>query len=313
MQGSRDPYTVLGVARDADANAIKSAYRKLAQQLHPDRNPDDPQAEEEFKRVSQAYAVLSDPESRRSYDEFGEISLDPNFDAEKARSFGGAFGGGQPGFGGGQPGFGGGGFGSLFEDLFSGGFQARPQPGPDLQAQLELDFLEAARGTERRLSVNRPNGRGGTRRDTLSIKIPAGVADGAKIRLAGKGGEGAAGAPPGDLFATVRVRPHRVFRRDGQDLHIEVPISVREAVTGADIEIPTLDGRVTLHVPPESDGGSRLRLRGKGFPAAGKKAVGDLYVTLRIRVPKGVDAERRAELERLLEDDTDLRSDLFRD
>ena len=316
----RDPYAILGVPRSADADAIKKAYRKLAQTYHPDLNPDDEGAEDQFKKISQAYAVLSDPDQRANYDEFGEIALDPNFDAEKARRFGGYQSGGfQSGgatFHGFDTGQHGGGFGSLFEDLFGGGAQGprppRPRAGANLETEFELEFLEAAAGSERRISVTRPQADGSARTDTLTVKVPPGVADGARIRLSGKGSEGSNGGAPGDLYVTVHVRPHPVFRREGQDLQLDVPISVSEAILGADIELPTLDGRVTLHVPPETDSGSKLRLRGKGFAASGSKAVGDLYVIVRIRVPRNLDENERkrvAELAKL--DPEDLRRDLW--
>lgn len=305
----KDPYAVLGVARDADADTIKKAYRKLAQQYHPDRNPDDDTAEERFKAVSAAHAVLSDPERRKSYDEFGEIALDPNFDAEKARAasqgFGGGFGG--PGFS--TEGFqDAGGLGDLFEGLF-GATQGRrgrgpfPQPGPDLETELTLDFADAVRGCEKRVDVGRPDAEGRMRRETLNVRIPPGVEDGARIRLAGKGGEGRGGAPSGDLYAKVRVSPHAVFQRSGRDLAMEMPISIAEAINGAAVEIATLDGRVTLRVPAGTDGGSKLRLRGKGVPAHAGRPAGDLYVTVKIRVPKKLSEEQKALVEDLFEED----------
>jgi curved DNA-binding protein len=313
----KDPYAILGVARDADADAIKKAYRKLAQKYHPDRNPDDASAEDRFKQVSQAYSVLSDPERRASYDEFGAVALDPNFDAEQARRFGG-FRQGGGGFGGFDPGdMGTGGLGSLFENLFGGGGHGpqtpRPRAGANLESDFELDFLEAARGSSRRITVNRPQPDGSSRTDTLTVQIPAGIADGGRIRLSGKGSRGTHGGPAGNLYVTVRVRSHPVFRREGQDLHMDVAVSVSEAILGADIEIPTLDGRVTLHVPPETDSGARLRLKSKGFPPAGSKAAGDLYVTVLIRVPKDLNDAQKEQFEKLAHlDPKDLRRDLER-
>jgi DnaJ-class molecular chaperone len=307
--GRRDPYSVLGVPRDADQNAIRGAYRKLARELHPDVNPDDPVAEERFKDVSGAYAVLSDPARRSAYDEFGEIALDPNFDAARAREAGQAFGGG--GFGGFGRGPGAGGFGGL-DDLFSnvfsrgagrggfGGARLR-RAGPDVEAQLELDFLEAALGGEQRLTIGRPSADGGSRRQTVTVRIPPGVADGGRIRLRGKGGEGIGGGPPGDLVAQIRVRPHPLFRREGRDLYLDVPISVREAILGAKVEVPTLAGRVTLSIPPGTDGGSKLRLRGKGVPNPSGRGAGDLYVVVQIKVPRDLDAAAKARIEQLEE------------
>jgi curved DNA-binding protein len=306
--GRKDPYSVLGVPRDAKDDAIRKAYRKLARELHPDVNPGDPVAEERFKEVSGAYAVLSDPDKRSAYDEFGEIALDPNFDAERAREASQAFGGGQ-GFGGfgGGPGMGGfGGLDDLFSNLFSrggGGFEGvhLRRAGQDVVAELELDFLEAALGGERRLTISRPSADGGSRQQTVTVRIPPGVADGGRIRLRGKGGEGIGGGPPGDLFARIHVRPHPFFRREGRDLFLDVPVSVREAILGAKVAIPTLRGRVTVSIPPGTDSGSKLRLRGKGVPHPSGKGAGDLFVVIQIKVPRDLDAAAKARIEELTE------------
>jgi curved DNA-binding protein len=309
----RDLYEVLGVPREADADAIKKAYRKLARQLHPDVNPGDPAAEERFKEVSEAYAVLSDPEKKRNYDEFGDVSLEGGFDPEAARrakeAFGARFGGGT-GAGAGPEGFeaffGGGGeemhFGGDLDDLLSRltgrgrGRPRGPRRGADLEAELSLDLREAALGSEQRLTLTRPTA-SGPRTETVTVKVPRGMVDGARIRIPGKGAEGLEGGPPGDLHATIRVRPDRVFRADGRDLHLDVPVTFAEATLGAEIEVPTLEGRATLTLPPGTDGGQRLRLRGKGIPGAGSKGDGDLYVTIRIAVPRDLDAEGRAKVE----------------
>jgi curved DNA-binding protein len=308
--GRKDPYSLLGVPRDADEEAIRTAYRGLARELHPDVNPGDPVAEERFKDVSEAYAVLSDPTRRSAYDEFGEIALDPNFDAKRARGAGQAFGGGG-GFGDFGRGPGAGGFGGL-DDLFSGLFSRGAgrggfgggglrRAGPDVEAGLELDFLEAALGGEQRLTISCPSADGASRRQTVTVRIPPGVADGGRIRLRGKGGEGIGGGPPGDLFARIRVRPHPVFRREGRDLYVDVPITAREAILGAKVEIPTLVGRATVSIPPGTDGGSKLRLRGKGVPHPSRGGAGDLYVVVQIKVPRGLDAAAKARVEQLEE------------
>jgi len=295
----RDPYTVLGVSRDADTAAIRSAYHKLARELHPDVNPDDKVAEERFKRVSEAYSVLSDPEKRSAFDEFGEIALDPNFDAERARQANQAFGGG---FSGGVPG--GGRIEDLFSNLFSrgggpAGFRGGPlrRAGPDLEATLTLDFTEAALGGEQRLTINRPTADGGSQTKTVTVRIPPGVADGGQIRLRGKGGEGHGGGPPGDLFARIRVRPHPLFRREKRDLYIDVPITVKEAILGAKVDVPTLTGRITVSVPPGTDGGTKLRLRGKGVPSPSGGQAGDLFAVIQIKVPDTLDRDARSRLE----------------
>lgn len=313
----RDPYEVLGVARDAEPGAIKKAYRKLARQLHPDVNPGDSVAEERFKQVSEAYAVLSDEDKRRNYDEFGEVSLEGGFDPEAARrardAFGARFGGstGRAGEDGGFQQFFGGGpnrggeeihFDGNLEDLIArmmGRSQATgPRRGADLEAELELELAEAALGCERRLTLARP-GADGARPETLTVKVPRGMLDGARIRIAGKGADGQDGGPPGDLFATLRVRPDPRFRVEGRDLHVDLPVTVVEATLGAAVEVPTLEGQATMTLPAGTDGGRRLRLKGKGIPGAGKQAAGDLYATVRIRVPRDLDDEGRARIEAL--------------
>ena len=305
-QKGQDPYTELGVPRTADAAAIKKAYRSLAQKYHPDRNEGDTDSEEKFKRVSAAYAVLSDKKRKQQYDEFGEIALDPNFDAENYRRATGGFQGGHPGspfsgnFNEGQ------GFGNIFEDLFGGRTQGpRPQRGADLETSIDLDFAEAALGAEKRVDLDRPQPGGGSQRETLKVRIPAGADDGSRIRLAGKGAPGNHGGPNGDLFARLRVRAHAFLKRADRDLSMDLPISVIEAIEGAKIDIPTLEGTVSLRVPPASSGGTRLRLRGKGVAASKTQKAGDLYVTLRIKAPKEVDPEKLEQLKEILNDDPD--------
>ena len=306
--GEKDLYAILGVARDADPEAIRKAYRKLARRHHPDVNPDDKAAEEKFKEITRAYDVLSDAEKRRSYDEFGEISLQGGFDAEKARrareAFASRFGrGGPQGF----EGFEGagderaemGGLDDLFSDLFSRrgwGDLRRERRGRDIEAELELDFVDAARGGERRLSIARPMADGRAREETVTVRIPPGVSDGGRIRLRGKGAEGRGGAPPGDLFASIRVRPHRFFRREGRNLSLDLPVTIGEATLGAKVEVPTLEGRVKLTIPPGTDSGAKLRLRGKGVPHPSGGKAGDLYVVVQIRVPRDLTPEAAAKL-----------------
>jgi DnaJ-class molecular chaperone len=319
----RDLYKVLGVARDVEADALKKAYRKLARRHHPDVNPGDKASEDKFKEISEAYDVLSDPTKRRNYDEFGEVALQGGFDAEQARrareAFGARFGGsadGGPQFGGGEPFE----FGDLDDLLGRFGFGGRGGAGraaglrgSDLQAQLELDFLEAAKGGEKRLTLQLAGEDGRLRGQTLTVRIPPGVADGGRIRLRGKGAPGLGGGPPGDLWATVRVRPHPVFRREGRNLVVDVPLTIVEAIRGAKIEVPTLDGRATLTVPPGTDSGQKLRLRGKGIAAPGGGAPGDLYVVVQIRVPKQLDADALEKLDALAgAGPEDPRKELFR-
>ncbi len=316
----RDLYAVLGVARDADEDTIRKVYRKLARRFHPDVNPGDEPAEERFKAISEAYAVLSDPERRGNYDEFGEVALDASFDADKARqareAFGSRFGAGGAGGRGypGEEGFHFGGLEDLFGDLFSrrGWSEAQgARRGADLEAQLELEFMDAVHGGERRLTLMRPRADGSAAPETVTVRIPPGVSDGGSIRLRGKGGEGFGGGPAGDLQARIRVRPHRIFRREGRDVYFDLPVTVREATLGARVKVPTLEGWVMLTVPAGSDSGARLRLRGKGVSDPSGGASGDLYAVVQIRVPRDLSPEARTAFEALAEHESaDLREEL---
>ena len=287
----RSLYEILDVAQDATPEDLRQRYRALARQLHPDANPDDPFAEERFKEVSHAYEILRDPERRSLYDEFGEISLQAGFDPARARRAG-------PGhrfhnFGEGAD------FGSLEDllgDLFgSGGPARRPPParGSDLEASMEIDLETSMRGGSRLLTLKKPGKAGAHIEERLRVGIPAGIAPGTRLRLADKGAPGPAG--PGDLYVTIRVASHPVFGREGRNLTLELPLHYREAALGGEVSVPTLDGRATLRIPPGSQPGSRLRLRGKGAPATEAHAAGDLVVSLRVHVPRdpGPD-ERRA-------------------
>jgi DnaJ-class molecular chaperone len=293
-----DLYAVLGVDRTADAEAIKKAYRQLARKFHPDHNPGDKAAEERFKEVSEANDVLSDPEKRALYDEFGEMSLQAGFDPEAVRAAQRGFGGFRPGANFGDDEAGG---GIPFEDLLggifgrarAGGRGMRGWPGEDLEIALELEFLEAAKGTTKHISITRPGPDGRPRSERVSVRIPPGVDDGGRIRVPGKGGEGQGGGPVGDLYARIRVRPHPYFKRDGRDLLLDLPVTVGEATLGARIEIPTLEGRAIVTVPAGSDSGRRLRLRAKGIADPKSGARGDLYATVEIRVPVGLDADAK--------------------
>ncbi len=310
---AKDPYKILGVPRDADEDTIRKAYRKLARELHPDVNPDNPAAEERFKEVSEANSVLSDSEKRKAYDEFGEVSFQPGFDAAEARRARDAFGGGFGGFansGGGGPGAHG--FEDLFSNLFGRSGPGRgPRRGADLEASVDLDFLDAARGCEQRFQVSRPTRDGRQRSEPVTVRIPPGVADGGQIRLRGKGGEGLGGGPAGDLIATIRVRPHPLFRREDRDILLEVPVTISEATLGTKVEVPSLDGRVTVTVPPGTDSGAKLRLRGKGVPHPSGGPAGDFYVIIKIVVPKDLDDAASRQLAEIAADKpVDLRGPL---
>jgi molecular chaperone DnaJ len=360
----KDYYAALGVAKDADAAAIKKAYRKLARDLHPDKNPGNADAELRFKEVSEAYDVLSDPDKRKEYDE------------ARALFGGGAFGG----FGGGnyRPSgsgqrfdmsdlFGSGsgaGLGDLFSDLFgqSAGpgttrtTSAGPARGQDVSAEVSLSFDEAVRGETLPLSLSGPatcrtchgsgarpgtgahacptcggsgmisvnqggfgfsepcrdcrgtgrivddpcpdcHGTGATTQTrTITVRVPAGVKDGAKLRIAGKGSPGARGGPAGDLYVTVRVGVHPLFGRSGNNLTLRVPISFAEATLGTTLRVPTLDGTVSLKVAPGTPSGRTLRVRGRGVPA--KSGTGDLLVTVEVAVPSALTPDAREAMEK---------------
>ncbi|MCA9504179.1 MAG: J domain-containing protein [Spirochaetaceae bacterium] len=304
-----NPYEVLGVARDAAPDEIKKVYRRLARETHPDLNPGDAVAETRFKQVSTAYDILSDEKKRRAYDEFGEISLEAGFDADKARAardqFEARFGSpDDDAFG---EGFAFGGIDDLLRG-FGAGRGGRGGPrfamrGSDVEASMSLGFVEAVRGGEKRLHIARPRADGGVIEEDVTVRIPPGVTDGGRLRIPGKGGEGHGGAPAGDLWIRVRVEPHPVFRVSGRDLEFDLPIRVAEAIAGARVEVPTLDGRATLTIPPGTSSHARLRLRGQGVPAAGGQPAGDLYARIKIVVPKQIDDETRAAIERIEQDD----------
>jgi curved DNA-binding protein len=277
----RDLYKILGVERSASEQDIRKAYRRLARKHHPDVNPNDPKAEELFKEASYAYEILSDAQKRKLYDEFGEQGVAAGFDPERARQY--THWREQAGR---SP------YSESFrtdvdlEDLLSGlfGGGARRSRGPtrgeDASGEVWVDFMDAIRGAEVRVEVD---GR------TLRVRVPQGAAEGTQIRLSGQGEGGSGGAPAGDLYLRIRIRPHRFFTRDGDDLGLELPVSVSEAVRGSSVEVPTPEGSVTLKVPPRSRNGQKLRLRGKGVTSLGGKRRGDLYVTLRVELPDSRD------------------------
>ncbi|HXQ11870.1 MAG TPA: J domain-containing protein [Caulobacteraceae bacterium] len=279
---AQDPYQELGVSRQASADEIRKAFRKLAKQLHPDKNPGNKAAEERFKRVSAAFDLLEDAEKRKKYDR-GEIDADGR---ETMRGFaGGGFEGGRGG--------------AQFEDIdlsdilgemFAGrggaqrggfsGFGGGPQRGSDVRARLEIDLEDAIRGGRKRIAFS--DGR------TIDVTIPKGAAEGQALRLKGQGSPGRAGA--GDALIELAIRPHPTFRREGDNLVMDLPVSVPDAVLGAKIEAPTPDGPVTLTVPKGSNSGSTLRLKGRGMPGA-RGGRGDLLARLMVMLPEGKDAD----------------------
>lgn len=283
---NKDLYQVLGVSKNASEAEIKSAYRKLARKYHPDINKDNKEAADKFKEVSCAYDILGNKEKRQKYDN-NEIDCDGKPTGFGAGGFGGynAYQGGNP-FGAGGFGSSGGGFdfSSIFgEDIFSqfgrGGFggstQRRPRKGDDLAYTMKLDFVSAALGTEKSIIIQgKP----------VNVKIPAGTTDGQTLRLKGIGMAGPNGGANGDVLITVNVEKHPYFEADGLNINLELPISLKEAILGGKITVPTISGKVMLTIPPYSSCGEKLRLKGKGIKS--KKGQGDEIVTLKIVMPK---------------------------
>ncbi|WP_255945113.1 DnaJ C-terminal domain-containing protein [Streptomyces odontomachi] len=286
---ARDFYSVLEVPRDAGQDDIQQAFRRLARRYHPDINKD-PEAEERFKELNEAYSVLSDPETRRRYDRFGEdFRRVPEDYEERVAAGAGARGGvgGRPGGGGVRTGFGGGFEGVDIDDLFGGIFGRGagqggawgPVPGADQEAELPLSVEEAYRGGRRSVTLTGPEGE-----RTYEVNVPRGVIDGQRIRLAGEGGRGSGDAPSGDLHLRVRIRPDSRYRLEGRDVHVAVPVAPWEAALGAKVPARTPGGTVKLSVPAGSSSGRRLRLRGEGMPNP-RGRDGDLYAEVRIMVP----------------------------
>ena len=359
MAEKRDYYEVLGIQKGASEDEIKKAYKKLARKYHPDMNPGDKEAEERFKEVNEANEVLSDPEKKARYDQFGFAGVDPNYGAGAG---GGAYGGG----------FDFGDLGDIFGSFFGGGFgggQRRnpnaPQRGESIRASVSVSFTEAAFGCEKSVTLERseqcPTCRGngcapgttpeicpdchgsgtvqtrrqtpmgvfasngpcrkcgGTgrlihqpcpdcrgsgavrKRKTIKVNIPAGIDHGQTISLRGQGNAGRNGGPAGDLLITVMVQPHELFRRDGVDVFCEAPITFAQAVLGAELEIPTIDGKVKYSIPEGTQTGTVFRLKGKGIPVLNGRGRGDQYVTVTIETPRNLNKEQREALRRFSE------------
>ena len=340
----RDFYEILGVDKSADKKQIKKAYKRLAMKHHPDRNTDNKEAaEEKFKEIQKAYAILSDDQKRQAYDQFGHAGVDGNAGA-------GGFGGGSP--------FGGGGFGDIFGDIFGGGGQQQADTrGSDLRYDLEIDLKDAAEGTTVKIripknekcepcsgtgakpgtsvntcgtchgagqvqmqqgffAVQRPcptcsgtgqkietpcsscRGQGVVRKQkTLSVKIPAGVDTGNRIRLSGEGEAGVRGGQSGDLYVEVHVKPHEIFERDGNDLYCEVPIDFATAAIGGSIEVPTLNGKLKIKIPAGTQTSKQFRLRGKGIAAIRHGGTGDLICQVKLETPVNLSKKQKQLLE----------------
>ena len=347
----RDYYKILGVERGASKDDVRKAYRKLARKFHPDINPGNKDAESKFKDLSVAYDVLSDEKKRKLYDEFGEAGLAAGFDAEKARSYeqwrqqsARAGGGTQQPFDMDDLGDLFGGLGGMFRQT-SRGAAAGPRRGGDIESSMEIDFLDAVRGFQTAITLERPvscetchgsgtkpgtspancpqcSGSGSiavaqgplqfrqtcprcggsgklpgescsncagsgrvTRTETIRVNIPPGADPGKQIRLRGKGEAGIRGGPAGDLLITPRIRPHPVLSRSGRDLSMDLPITVGEAVRGASVEVPTINGVISVKIPVGAQSGQQLRIKGKGVAAHGQTPAGDLYLRLMVRMP----------------------------
>jgi DnaJ-class molecular chaperone len=312
---SRDYYQLLGVSRDADEKAIKSAFRRLARKYHPDVNPGNKEAEKKFKEISEAYEVLRDPRKRQQYDQFGHLGA--NWQHAGAGTPGGWPGGRvRPDL---DLGGLGGNLGDLFEDLLGGRgagvfSQARMRRGRDVRAEIELSLEEAFSGVTREVAIpaaqacsvcqgqgiigqgavcTQCGGAGQTEQmKRLQVRIPQGVRTGSKIRVAGQGELGASGQR-GDLYLIAKIAPHRLFKRQGDDLQIELPVTYAEAALGAEIDVPTMNGRVAMKLPAGASSGQRLRLAGRGMPRMHGGGRGDLYVEIKVIVPKNLSQEER--------------------
>jgi molecular chaperone DnaJ len=348
MASKKDYYEVLGVSRDASEEELKKSYRKLAMKWHPDRNPDNPQAEDKFKEAKEAYEVLTDANKRAAYDQYGHAGVDPSAGAAGGAGFGNFSET----------------FGDIFGDIFGGGGgrqRSSVYRGADLRYNLEVALEEAARGTETRIRIpalescgtckgsgakpgTQPTtcsackGQGQVRMQqgffsvqqtcpkcqgngkmitnpcgtcsgngrikqhkTLSVKIPAGVDEGDRIRLSGEGESGVNGGPSGDLYVSIQIKPHAVFQRDHNDLHCEMPVSFTAAALGGDIEIPTLDGYAKIKIPSETQSGKIFRLRGKGIKGVRSSSFGDLLCHVVVETPVNLTARQK---ELLMELDT---------
>lgn len=302
---AKNPYETLGVKRDASADDIQKAYRKLARKYHPDMNPDDASAKTKFQEVQSAFEILSDAEKRRHYDQFGDAGP----------QFGGPGGRGGPGGahwtystgpqtypfdlndlfgGGGGEDEGAGGFADLFKQFrrSGGGRRAAPSArGGDLKHDMTIPFATAIRGGEAAVSIQRADGN----LETITIKIPAGIDDGKRIRVRGQGEPGAGGAPPGDILVTIHVSPHPHFRRTGHRLDVRVPVTLAEAVLGAKVDVPTPWGTIALSIPPGTSSGKRLRIKGHGVRTKSGEH-GDLFAEIQIVLPAELTEDERKQL-----------------
>jgi len=330
----KDYYGILGLKKTATADDVRKAFRKLARKYHPDVNPGDKKSEEKFKELSEANEVLSDPKKRKIYDQLGFYS--DNIDPKTAEAYANSGSGGSPFGHGGNP-FGGynqgaqhqefdfrdfdfgsaqqggrgtGSFRDIFSGIFGGGGMAQEPAnaaGSDVEYKAQVPFWEAIRGGEMKLNIQRPSSMGRMTPEPVSFRIKPGTRDGQRIRLAGKGNPGMRGGPPGDLYIIVQIAEHPVFHRDADDISITLPILPWEAALGAKVEVPTIDGRTVLRIPPGTQSGQKLRMREKGVPSATRPGViGDQIVKIRIVVPEIPNVEAKElwqKLEKMHPDD----------
>ncbi len=305
-----DYYKTLGVEKTADTEEIKKAYRKLALKYHPDRNPNNPTAEQKFKTISEAYAVLSDPEKRKQYDSVGSDQFSQRFTREdifrdfdinqilRDIGFGVGGGTGRRGSytfqgGGGDP------FADLFGQTRRGRYQA-PQKGTDLEYNLNITLEESVFGADKKLALQRDH-----RLDEINVKIPAGISTGKKLRLSGKGDPGFQGGVAGDLYLNINVMPHPIFARDGNDIYIDKTITFTQAALGTSIEVPTIDGSIKrIKIPAGAQNGTKIRMKGLGVPAlkGSGTAKGDQYVKITIKVPRRLTEKQLQLMKKLSEE-----------
>lgn len=303
----KDFYSILGVSRSATPDELKKAYRKLAMQYHPDKNPGDKKAEEKFKEISEAYDVLSDPKKREMYNQFGHSG---------SQAFGGAGGGGPfggaRGAGAGAGGFSGDPFQDIFGDMFGdifGGGRGGPGAGPrarrqqqtkgtDLRYTLNISFEDSALGCEKVISFVRQRG-GKEESAKLSVNVPAGVKEGQRLKLSGEGDLGVGNSSPGDLYVIVNIQDHPLFKRNENDVTLDLPIIYTDAILGTSIEVPTLTGKAMIRIPPGTHSGQTFRLKGKGFPHLGGFGSGDMLVRILVDTPHHISNRQKELVEEL--------------
>ncbi len=315
--GKKDFYSVLGVQRGATPEEIKKSYRKLAMQFHPDKNQGDKKSEEKFKEISEAYDVLSDTQKRESYDQFGHAGSQQGYGGGNPFSGAGGPFGGAGGFRSGGGNSSGGPdpfqdiFGDVFGDIFSGrggpagaGARRRPSRGADLRYSLGVTLEEAALGTEKTISFMRQNASREEARK-LNVNVPAGVKDGQRLKLTGEGDLAPGGGSPGDLFVIINLEEHPLFKREENDLVIDVPVSYTDAILGAHVDVPTLTGKAQIKIPAGTHSGQVLRLKGKGFPKLGGFGHGDMLVRMLVDTPSTVSSKQKELIEELAKSQED--------